>query len=98
MEKNFQFPEDCIKYLKEFFVQKKKKKIWEDGIMKLPERWHKVVWNKTVNTMSKKKLVKMKNESIFTLKPNELFRQPYIILRAYNGQQTFPKMITCEFS
>ena len=29
--------------MEEFFAQKKDKKFWEDGIMKLPEKWQKVV-------------------------------------------------------
>ena len=40
--KNFNSLEDCIRHLEQFFVQKDKK-FWEDGIMKLPEKWQKVV-------------------------------------------------------
>ena len=34
--------EDCKRHLEEFFAQKDKK-FWEDRIMKLPEKWQKVV-------------------------------------------------------
>jgi len=40
--KNFTSLEDCKKYLEEFFAYKTRK-FWEDGIFKLPERWHNVV-------------------------------------------------------
>ena len=40
--KNFSSLEDCKRYLEQFFAQKNKK-FWEDGIMKLPEKWQKVV-------------------------------------------------------
>ena len=42
MEKNFNSLEDCKRHLEQFFPQKDKK-FWEEGIMKLPERWQKVV-------------------------------------------------------
>ena len=42
MEKNFNSLEDCKRHLDQFFTQKDKK-FWEDGIMKLPEKWQKVV-------------------------------------------------------
>ena len=40
--KNFHCLEDCKRHLEQFFAQKDKK-FWEDGIMKLPEKWQKVV-------------------------------------------------------
>ena len=40
--KNFNSLEDCKRHLEQFFAQKDKK-FWEDGIMKLPEKWQKVV-------------------------------------------------------
>ena len=40
--KNVNSPKDCKRYLKQFFAQKDKM-FWEDGIMKLPETWQKVV-------------------------------------------------------
>ena len=40
--KKFLSLEDCKRYLGEFFAQKNKK-FWEDGIMKLPEKWRKIV-------------------------------------------------------
>ena len=40
--KNFNSLEDCKKHLEQFLAQKDKK-FWEDGIMKLPEKWQKVV-------------------------------------------------------
>ena len=40
--KNFNSLEDCKRYLEQFFAQKDKK-FWEDEIMKLPEKWQKVV-------------------------------------------------------
>ena len=43
--KNFNSLEDCKRHLKQFFAQKDKK-FWEDGIMKLPEKWQKVVEQK----------------------------------------------------
>ena len=45
MEKNFSSLEDCKRHLEQFFPQKDKK-FWEDGIMKLPEKWQKVVEQK----------------------------------------------------
>ena len=42
MEKYSNSLEDCKKYLKLFFAQKDKK-FWEDAIMKLLEKWQKVV-------------------------------------------------------
>ena len=41
-EKNFSSLEDCKRHLEQFFDQKDKK-FWEDGIMKFPEKWQKVV-------------------------------------------------------
>ena len=43
--KNFNSLEDCKRHLEEFFAQKDKK-FWEDGIMKLPEKWQKVAERK----------------------------------------------------
>ena len=43
--KNFHSLEDCKRYLEQFFAQKNKK-FWIDGIMKLPEKWKKVVEQK----------------------------------------------------
>ena len=40
--KNFNSLEDCKRHLEKFFAQKDEK-FWEDGTMKLPERWQKVV-------------------------------------------------------
>ena len=42
---NFIFLEDCKRHLKQFFAQKGKK-FGEDGIVKLPEKWQKVVEQK----------------------------------------------------
>ena len=41
-EKNFDSLEDCNRHLEQFFAQKDKK-FWENGIMKLPGKWQKVV-------------------------------------------------------
>ena len=38
MEKCFNSLEDCIRHIEQFFAQKDKKKFWEDGIMKFPEK------------------------------------------------------------
>ena len=43
--KTFSSLEDCKRHLEQFFAQKDKK-FWEDGIMKLPEKWQKVVEQK----------------------------------------------------
>ena len=43
--KNFNSLEDCKRHLEQFFAQKDKK-FWEDGIVKLPEKWQKVVEQK----------------------------------------------------
>ena len=43
--KNFNSLGDCKRHLEQFFAQKDKK-FWEDGIMKLPEKWQKVVEQK----------------------------------------------------
>ena len=40
--KNFNSLEGYKRHLEQFFAQKDKK-FWEDGIMKLPEKWQKVV-------------------------------------------------------
>ena len=43
--KNFNSLEDCKRHLEQFFSRKDK--IWgEDGIMKLPEKWQKLVEQK----------------------------------------------------
>ena len=39
---NFNSLEDCKRHLEQFFVQNDKK-VWEDEIMKLPEKWQKVL-------------------------------------------------------
>ena len=44
-KKDFNSLEDCKRHLELFFAQKGKK-FWEDGIMKLPENWWKVVEQK----------------------------------------------------
>ena len=43
--KNFNSLEDCKRHLEQFFGQKDKE-FWQDGIMKLPEKWQKVVEQK----------------------------------------------------
>ncbi|XP_032467124.1 nucleotide triphosphate diphosphatase NUDT15 isoform X1 [Phocoena sinus] len=43
--RNFNSLEECKRHLEQFFAQKDKK-FWEDGIMKLPEKWQKVVEQK----------------------------------------------------
>ena len=43
--KTFNSLEDCKRHQEQFFAQKDKK-FWEDGIMKLPEKWQKVVEKK----------------------------------------------------
>ena len=43
--KNFNSLEGYKRYLEQLFAQKDKK-FWEDGIMKLPEKWQKVVEQK----------------------------------------------------
>ena len=43
--KNFHSLEDWKRHLEQFFAQKDKK-FWQDGIMKLPEKWQKVVEQK----------------------------------------------------
>ena len=40
--KNFNSLEDCKRHLEQFSAQKDKK-FWEDGTMKLPEKWQKAV-------------------------------------------------------
>ena len=40
--KNFNSLKDCRKHLEQFFAQKEKK-FCEDRIMKLPEKWQKIV-------------------------------------------------------
>ena len=43
--KKFNSLEDCKRHLEQFFAQKDKK-FWEGEIMKLPEKWQKVVEQK----------------------------------------------------
>ena len=43
--KNFNSLEDCKRHLEQSFAQKDKK-FWEGGIMKLPEKWQKIVEQK----------------------------------------------------
>ena len=43
--KNFNSLEDYKRHLEQFFAQKDKK-FWEDGIVKLPGKWQKVVEQK----------------------------------------------------
>ena len=45
MEKNFNSLEDCKRHVEQFFAQKDKR-FWEDGVMKLPRKWQKVVEQK----------------------------------------------------
>jgi len=40
--KNFNFLEDCKRYLKQFLAQNDQE-FWEDGIIKFPEKWQKIV-------------------------------------------------------
>ena len=77
MEKKFNSLEDCKRHLEQFFAQKDKK-FWEDGIMKLPEKWQRVVEQNSEYVAQIKFLVKMKNVSffIFTQKLKEFFGQP----------------------
>ena len=43
MEKfSITWKKDCKRHLEQFFAQKDKK-FWEDGIMKFPAKWQKVV-------------------------------------------------------
>ena len=42
--KNFYSLEDCKSHLELFFAQKDKE-FWEDGIMKLPEKWQSLDFN-----------------------------------------------------
>ena len=65
MEK-IQFPgKASVKHLEQIFSQKDKK-FWEEGIMKLPEKWKKAAEQSSLHC-SVKFLVKMKNGSfIFT--------------------------------
>ena len=51
--KNFNSWEDYKRYLEQFLAQKDTK-FWEDGIMKVPERWQKVVEQKQLNTLFNK--------------------------------------------
>ena len=63
--KNFHFLEDCKRHLEQFFAQKDKK-LWEDGITKLPEKWQNIVEQNWI-CCSIKFLVKMKKMSfLFT--------------------------------
>ena len=48
--KNFNSLEDCKRHLEQFFAQKGKK-FWEDEIMKVPEKWQKVVERKGENVV-----------------------------------------------
>ena len=58
--KNFNFLEDCKRYLEQFFAQKHKT-FWEDRIIKLPEKWQKVVEQNDELHCSIEFFVKMKN-------------------------------------
>ena len=40
-KKKFNSPEDCKRHMEQFLAQKDK--FWDGGIMKLPEKWQKVV-------------------------------------------------------
>ena len=42
IEEMFSYLEDCKRHLEKFFAQKDKK-FWEDRIMRLPEKWQRVV-------------------------------------------------------
>ena len=41
--KNFNSLEDCKRHVEQQFFAQKDKKFWEDGIIRLPEKWQKVV-------------------------------------------------------
>ena len=49
MEKNSNFLKGCKSHLEKLLAQKDKM-FWEDGIMKLPEKWQNI-WNKMVNML-----------------------------------------------
>ena len=64
----------------------KKIKFWDDGTLKLPERWRRY-WNKTVTALFNKVTDKNENIFYFYLKPNEFFDQSnmfLILLRAFS--------------
>ena len=63
MKKKFNFLEDYKRHLEQFSSQKDKK-FWEDELMKLHERWQKVVEQNIEIPFSTKLLVKMKNVSL----------------------------------
>ena len=68
--KNFNSLEDCKRHLEQFSAQKDKK-FWEDGTMKLPEKWQKAVEQYGLL----KFLVKM-TDLFLTWKLKELSSQP----------------------
>ena len=49
MEKNSNFLKGCKSHLEKLLAQKDKM-FWEEGIMKLPEKWQNI-WNKMVNML-----------------------------------------------
>jgi len=49
IEKNFNFLEDYKRHLKQFFAQREK--VLENEILKLPEKWQKVVEQNSENTV-----------------------------------------------
>ena len=74
--KKFNSLEDCKKHLEQFFAQKAKK-FWEDGIMKLPEKWQKVVEQKGKYVVQWSSWWKWKMCLLFLLKkPKALFGPP----------------------
>ena len=78
---NINSQKDCKKQLEQFFAQKDIK-FWEDGIMKLPERWQKVV-EQMVNMLFKSSWWKKKN----------VFR---LLIKMEAGRHALPPCATIE--
>ena len=74
--KNFNSLEDCKRHLEQFFAQKDKM-FGEDGIMKLPEKWQKVVEQKGEYVVQSSSWWKWKMRLLLLLKkPKAIFGPP----------------------
>ena len=74
------FPGDCKRHLEQFFAQKDKK-FWEHRIMKLPEKWQKVVEQNGKYAVQIKFLIKTKNVLFLLKNQRNFLANPILLLK-----------------
>ena len=78
--KNFNSLKDCKRHLEQFFAQKGKK-FWGDGIMKLSEKWQKVVEQNGKYAVQIKFLIKTKNVLFLLKNQRNFLANPILLLK-----------------